>query len=72
MVTSGRFVPSGLLVLPNENRPTFSLTVYIQADSPGKDKEANWLLAPKGPFVMFMHYYWPKQALQTMNGKLLP
>ena len=39
------------------------LTIYIQADSPGKDKESNWLPAPKGPFVMFMRYYWPKPAL---------
>lgn len=39
------------------------LTIYIQSDSPGKDKEANWLPAPNGPFVVFMRYYWPKQAL---------
>jgi hypothetical protein len=25
-----------------------------------KDKEANWLPAPTGPFVMFMCLYWPK------------
>jgi hypothetical protein len=39
------------------------LTLYIQADSPGKDKESNWLPAPKGPFVMFARYYWPKKEL---------
>ncbi|MDR7133198.1 hypothetical protein J2X06_000382 [Lysobacter niastensis] len=39
------------------------LTLYIQADSPGKDKQANWLPAPKGPFVMFARYYWPTPAL---------
>jgi hypothetical protein len=43
--------------------PDGGLTIYIQADSPGQDKEANWLPAPKGPFVMFMRYYWPKPAL---------
>ena len=26
------------------------LTLLIQNESPGKDKEANWLPAPKGPF----------------------
>jgi len=36
------------------------LTLLIQNESPGKDKEANWLPAPKGPFVMFMRLYWPK------------
>jgi hypothetical protein len=39
------------------------LTIYIQADSPGADKEANWLPAPHGPFVAFMRYYWPKKPL---------
>lgn len=39
------------------------LTIYVQAQSPGKDKEANWLPSPNGPFVMFMRYYWPKQEL---------
>jgi hypothetical protein len=43
--------------------PDGGLTIYIQADSPGKDKESNWLPAPKGPFVTFMRYYWPKPAL---------
>jgi hypothetical protein len=36
------------------------LTLYIQKDSPGKDKESNWLPAPNGPFVMWMRLYWPK------------
>jgi len=36
------------------------LTLIIQNESPGKDKEANWLPAPKGPFIMYMRLYWPK------------
>ena len=39
------------------------LTIYIQAEAPEKSKQTNWLPAPKGPFVMFMRYYWPKQEL---------
>jgi hypothetical protein len=39
------------------------LTIYIQADSPGKDKEANWLPAPKAPFMLAMRYYLPKPEL---------
>jgi hypothetical protein len=39
------------------------LTIYIQADSPGKDKEANWLPAPKAPFMLAMRYYFPKPEL---------
>ena len=38
------------------------LTIYIQHESPGKDKEANWLPAPKGPFATYMRLYWPKHA----------
>lgn len=39
-----------------------SLDVYIQNQSPGKDKEANWLPAPKGKFVLMMRLYWPKET----------
>ena len=37
-----------------------SLTIYVQKDSPGKDKESNWLPAPNGPMFMAMRLYWPK------------
>jgi hypothetical protein len=39
------------------------LTIYIQADSPGKENEANWLPAPKAPFMLAMRYYLPKPEL---------
>lgn len=38
-----------------------SLTLYIQKDSPGKDKESNWLPAPHGPIYLVMRLYWPKE-----------
>lgn len=37
-----------------------SLTIYIQSDSPGPDRESNWLPAPKGPIYIVMRLYWPK------------
>jgi ATP-dependent DNA helicase DinG len=37
-----------------------SLTLHIQKDSPGKDKESNWLPAPDGPMFVVMRLYWPK------------
>jgi hypothetical protein len=43
------------------------LTLLIQNESPGKDKEANWLPAPQGPFRMFLRLYWPKA--EALNGK---
>jgi hypothetical protein len=39
------------------------LTIYIQNESPGTDKESNWLPAPKGSFMMAARYYWPKPEL---------
>jgi hypothetical protein len=46
------------------DKPTFnpdgSLTLYFQNESPGKDKEANWLPAPKGDFLLMMRMYWPR------------
>jgi hypothetical protein len=41
--------------------------LYIQKDSPGADKKANWLPAPKGPFSMIMRLYWPKE--EAIDGK---
>jgi hypothetical protein len=43
------------------------LTLLIQNESPGADKEANWLPAPKGPFFMAMRLYWPKA--EALEGK---
>jgi hypothetical protein len=37
-----------------------SLTIYVQKDSPGADKESNWLPAPNGPIYLVMRLYWPK------------
>lgn len=36
------------------------ITLYLQHESPGGDKEANWLPAPKGPFWTTLRLYWPK------------
>jgi hypothetical protein len=47
--------------------------LYIQADSPGKDKESNWLPAPKDDFVLMMRLYWPKEKDPTiLNGSWKP
>ncbi|MFT3779124.1 MAG: DUF1254 domain-containing protein [Ottowia sp.] len=36
-----------------------SLDIYIQRESPGKDKESNWLPAAAGPFSATMRVYLP-------------
>ena len=43
------------------------VTLLVQNESPGKDKESNWLPAPKGPFIMYMRLYWPKE--EATEGK---
>jgi hypothetical protein len=45
-----------------------SLTLYIQKDSPGADKESNWLPAPDDPIYLVMRLYWPK----TTPPSILP
>ena len=47
-----------------------SLDVYIQKESPGKAKEANWLPAAAGDFSVTMRVYWPKPAM--LNGSWTP
>jgi len=43
------------------------LTIYIQYESPGKDKESNRLPAPKGPFFVAKRLYWPKP--EALDGR---
>ena len=40
-----------------------SITLYLQADSPGADKQANWLPAPAGAFRPVMRLYQPQEAV---------
>lgn len=40
-----------------------SLTIYVQKDSPGADKEANWLPAPEGNFFLIMRTYLPSEEI---------
>ena len=47
-----------------------SLTLYLQHDSPGADKESNWLPAPAGPIYVVMRLYWPKE--EALNGSWRP
>jgi hypothetical protein len=55
-------------MLPQFNRDAEGgITFYIQNESPGADKEANWLPAPKGPFFSVMRLYWPKP--EALEGK---
>jgi hypothetical protein len=43
-----------------------SLTLHIQKDSPGPDKESNWLPAPNGEAYLVMRLYWPKTTAPSI------
>jgi hypothetical protein len=49
-----------------------SVTIYIQHESPGADKESNWLPAPKDGFNLFMRLYWPKKEILNGTWKMPP
>src|SRR5262249_27032038 len=39
-----------------------SVDLYIQHESPGADKESNWLPAPKDKFILMLRLYWPTET----------
>ena len=47
-----------------------SLTIYLQTESPGRDKEANWLPAPPGEFRPLMRMYQPRAAILSGDYRL--
>jgi len=49
-----------------------SLDIWISHRSPGAGREANWLPAPPGPFVLFMRAYLPRPALLDGRYRLPP
>lgn len=49
--------------------PDGSVDLYIQNQSPGADKESNWLPAPSGKFVLMLRMYWPNEKSPSIiNG----
>jgi hypothetical protein len=56
--------------MPFKTNADGSLDLYFQNESPGMDKEANWLPAPKGAFNLTMRLYGPK--LDALTGKWSP
>jgi hypothetical protein len=47
-----------------------SLDLYMQHESPGKDKESNWLPSPRGPLGVTMRLYAPR--LPVLDGSWNP
>lgn len=73
------FVPNKLnkfTVSPRNNlvaNEDGSVTLYFQTESPGADKEANWLPAPSGAFLPMLRMYWPEPTDPSiLNGTWTP
>lgn len=46
-----------------------SVDLYLQHESPGSDKESNWLPAPADKFILMLRLYWPKEKNPSiLNG----
>jgi hypothetical protein len=56
----GRYLINSPMLPDMKKNADGSLTLYIQKDSPGADKESNWLPAPDGPIYLVMRLYWPR------------
>lgn len=52
--------------------PDGSLEIYLQSESPGKDRESNWLPTPKGPFFFVGRFYAPKASALRGDWTLPP
>jgi hypothetical protein len=50
-----------------------STTLYFQRESPGADKENNWLPAPAGDFIPMLRMYWAEpDSPSILNGSWAP
>jgi DNA sulfur modification protein DndE len=53
-----------------QQNPDGSMDLYIQKESPGAGKEANWLPTPEGEFILMLRLYWPQD--EALNGAWVP
>jgi hypothetical protein len=52
-----------------KTNPDNSFTIYLQKDSPGADKESNWLPTPAGPFYLYIRIYAPgSEVVESLSN----
>ena len=62
-----RYLVNSAMLPQLQRDPDGGLTLLLQKESPGADKEANWLPAPDGPFMTALRLYWPKE--EALDGR---
>jgi hypothetical protein len=63
----GRYLINSSMLPRLRRDPDGGLTLYVQHETPGSRRQANWLPAPKGTFIVVMRLYWPKE--DALDGK---
>jgi hypothetical protein len=53
-----------------QENPDGSTDLYIQNEFPGADKQASWLPAPDGEFILMLRLYWPTD--EAVDGTWVP
>lgn len=43
-----------------------SVDLFIQNESPGEDRESNWLPAPRDQFILMLRMYWPTEKAPSI------
>ena len=57
-----RYLINSPMLASLQQDPDGGYTIYVQHESPGADRESNWLPAPEGSFRLVERLYWPEQA----------
>lgn len=65
-----RYLINSRMLADLHQDPDGGLTLYVQHDSPGKDREANWLPAPAGPFYGVLRLYLPGPEVASGAWKM--
>ena len=66
----GRYLVNSTMLPHMTKNDDGSLTIYIQKDSPGAEREPNWLPAPAGPAYLVLRLYWPDSP--ALDGSWQP
>lgn len=67
-----RYLINSAMIPDLKKDPDGGITLYVQHESPGKERESNWVPAPKGPFLAAMRLYWPKPEALSGQWKAPP